>query len=132
MGFINCCGKNVYADVFELIPVTGSVWAVLRDMHDVCPHCGHFKIQIDKITIDGEFKSIVYENAKAFKLRRKLFDSCSVRRRIVHKEDVAGSAFYLYYSEYGKKKKCYSNLSTLKMGMFDSLDLKAQKDLIAV
>jgi len=131
MGFIKCCGHSVSADIFMLVPDKNSSWAILKDMKDVCPHCHNYKIQIDKIDNTGVFQSIVYENEKAYAMRKKLIESKSIAFPIIQKDSVVGSAFYLNYSEYGKKKKCYSNLSTLKMGLFDNSEY-VRRDLVAV
>lgn len=132
MSFIQCCGKMWKAKAYRLIPDNGSIYAVLKEMKWGCPQCDNYKIEIEKVGVNGETKTIVYENEKAIKMLDKLKTSIMYEFKQQDKSAV-GSAFYLNYSEYGKKKKCYSNLSTLKMGLFESsYKLPVQKDLIAV
>ena len=82
-----------------------------------CPVCGNLTIQLTRIDKDNQISSIRKTNKKGLKFFEKL------KSKILYEEDNFDystkykSKFYLYYNEYGTKKRCYSNLRNLKIGL---------------
>lgn len=99
------------------------------DYLETCPICGHTVTQLTRIDSDNNVSVCRKINEKA----RKLFDK--LKNSILYEKKTEGtrlkvySKFYLNYNEFGVKKKCYSNLSTLKIGMFENSELKLQKTI---
>ncbi len=121
MAYIECCGKKHKAIVFELKTNNGScVYKVLKNAF--CPHCGKNIVVIEKkMFIDG-VEQIRYVRRQG-KDANKLFDKLEgdIICQIIEQKNVQyKKGFFLNCNEYGKIKKCYSNLSSLKLGKFDS------------
>src|SRR5574344_1285575 len=108
MGYIHCCAGLRKSKTFSLKPE--------KEYH----FCGHCVVQITIIDLDNKISICRKVNQKA----RCLFDKLKKSIIFKKKSDSPGvkntSKFYLYYNEFGVKKKCYSNLSSLKMGLFDN------------
>ncbi|MBE7709035.1 MAG: hypothetical protein E7Z93_01160 [Cyanobacteria bacterium SIG32] len=82
-----------------------------------CPVCGHTVVQITRIDKDNKISTIRKTNEKARNLFAKVKDKilyAEVNENYLVKQY---GKFYLYYNEYGVKKKCYSNLKNLKLGL---------------
>ena len=86
-----------------------------------CPVCGHSIAQLTRIDFDNNVSVCRKVNDKA----RKLFDK--IKKLILFEKKEEGvrlgsyySNFYLNYNEFGIKKRCYSNLSSLKIGLFEN------------
>lgn len=132
MGFINCCSGMRISKTFALRPDEGYIYAQ-ADYIAECPICSDVVLQLTRMDVEGNVTVCRNINAKALKLFEKLKSSILYELKSEGCNVAYGSKFYLYYNEYGKKKKCYSSLSALKMGLFESVyELPAQKDLIAV
>lgn len=116
MGYIHCCGGLRKTKSFRLSPQGDFVLCEL-DYLKKCPVCGHTVVQITRIDKDNEISTIRKTNEKARELFAKL------RNKILYAESNENylvkqyGKFYLYYNEYGIKKKCYSNLKNLKLGL---------------
>lgn len=120
MGRIECCEHQRLSINYDVEPAKGFMSAVLKVIYNNCPICGHFIVELERINIDGE-KSIVRKiNNEAYKFYDKI--EPYIIRQVKNVNNVVIGKFYLNYSEYGKKKRCYSNLTTLKMGLFDNFD----------
>lgn len=121
MAYIECCGKKHKAIVFELkLNNDGCVSKILKNA--CCPICGKNIVVIEKkMFIDGveQIRYIRRQGKEANKLFDKLEKDilCQI---IEHRNVQYKKGFYLNCNEYGKIKKCYSNLSSLKLGLFDS------------
>lgn len=118
MGFIHCCGALRRSVTYSLAPEDGFLIAEV-DVLNICPACGNLVVQLTRINLDHEVSTIRKSNAQA----RKLF--LNVRTSILYEQKnkylpVTKSKFYLNYNEYGTKKRCYSNISTMTLGRFDS------------
>ena len=119
MGYIHCCAGLRGAKTYSISPEEDYLLAQIDYLKE-CPICGHTVLQLTRIDSKNNVSVCRKVNEKA----RKLFDK--LRNRILYEKKSepsrfkAYSKFYLYYNEYGVKKKCYSNLSSLKMGLFEN------------
>lgn len=121
MAYIECCGKKHKAIVFELkLNNDGCISKILKNAY--CPVCGKNIVVIEKKLFVGGIEQIRFVRRQG-KEADKLFDKlekdilCQI---VEYKNAQYKKGFYLHYNEYGKIKKCYSNLSTLKLGLFET------------
>ena len=119
MGYIHCCGALRKTRTFKLVPPKDILISEV-DVLTRCPVCGHKVVQLTRIKSDGKLSTIRRTNSKAEKLFKKL------KKEILYeikplKYDNSGK-FYLNYNEYGVIKRCYSNLSNLKLGLKENID----------
>ena len=116
MGYIHCCGGLRKTRTFRLVPQGNFVLCEL-DFLQKCPVCGHTAIQLTRIDFDNNISTIRKINQKA----RNFFEK--LKSKILYEEydyDYSKSKhgkFYLDYNEFGVKKRCYSNLRNLKIGL---------------
>ena len=122
MGYIHCCAGLRESKKYSLIPEDGYMFAQM-DYLEKCPVCGHSVIQITRIDFENNISICRKINQKA----QKLFDKL---KKVIIFEKKSGnfivnnrSKFYLNYNEYGVKKRCYSNFSSLKIGLFENKEL---------
>ncbi len=120
MGYLHCCGGLRRCASYSIVPQEGYLLAEL-DILEECPVCENYAVQVTRIDIEHNVSVVRKSNIQA----RKLFEN--VKSSIIRRQDYKYSVnqkgkSYLYYNEFGTKKRCYSNLSTLKMGMLDNLD----------
>ena len=129
MGFVHCCGGLRKSKSFLLLPQDGFL-QVQMDWLEACPVCSHTVLQLTRLDYNNEISIIRKTNSKARKFREKLESAIitEISKNQLPQQN-SGSSFYLFYNEFGTKKKCFSNLSTLKMGISESLDLKVQNVL---
>lgn len=121
MGVIHCCGGKRKTRSYSLSPEKEYI-LVEFDYLEECPICGHSVAQLTRIDFDNNISFCRKINDKA----RKFFEN--IKNSILYEKDSrrysskVHSGFYLNYNEFGVKKKCYSNLSTLKMGLFENIN----------
>ena len=121
MGYIHCCGGLHKTRSFKLAPQEDFVLAEL-DLLKKCPVCGHTVVQLTRIDNEYKISTIRKTNKKALDFFEKL------KTKILYEEKVqkippSVGGFYLNYNEYGVKKRCYSNLSRLKIGLYENKDI---------
>ncbi len=122
MGYIHCCGALRKTRSYCLVPQENFRLCEL-DVLKKCPVCGHFVVQLTRVSIDDKISTVRKINAKA----KKFFQS--LQKFILYEEvppktpRFGQGTFYLYYNEFGVKKRCYSNLSTLKIGLYENKNL---------
>lgn len=129
MGVIHCCG-GLRKSKSYLLQVQDGFLQVRMDWLESCPVCSHTVLQLTRLNYKNEISVVRKVNSKARKLREKL--ESSIILEITKNQSIqpsSGSSFYLFYNDFGKKKKCFSNLSTLKMGVSESLELKTNNIL---
>ena len=119
MGYIHCCSGLRKAKSYSVTPETNYMLAQV-DYLDACPVCGHTVTQLTRIDFDNNVSVCRKVNDKARALFEKLQDSILYEKKAEGIRFKAYSRFYLNYNEFGVKKKCYSNLSSLKMGLFEN------------
>lgn len=122
MGFIHCCGSLRKSKSFKLKPSSNFLLCEL-DVLKVCPVCGHTVVQLTRIDFDNNISICRKTNSKAIKLLQKI-KSQIIDEKISIPRFAYSSNFYLNYNEFGVKRKCYSNLSTLKLGLFENKNFK--------
>ena len=81
-----------------------------------CPVCGCTLVQLTRIDKDNNVTTIRKSNKKALKFFDKLKNKILYEEKNISIPKYRGR-FYLYYNEYGIKKRCYSNLKNLKLGL---------------
>lgn len=119
MGYIHCCSGLRKSKTYSIAPEENFLLAQV-DYLENCPICGHTVTQITRIDFDNEVSICRKINEKARILFNKLKDSILFEKKPDGINLKTYSNFYLYYNEFGVKKKCYSNLSSLKMGLFEN------------
>lgn len=119
MGYVHCCAGLRKSKTYSVAPEENYMFAQV-DYLEECPICGHSVIQLTRIDFENNVSVCRKINEKA----RKLFDKLKKSILFEKKDEGAGlklySKFYLNYNEFGVKKKCYSNLSSLKIGLFEN------------
>ena len=116
MGYIHCCGGLRKTKSFRLSPLRDFVLCEI-DYLKKCPVCGHTVVQVTRLDKDNNISIIRKVNNKARELFEKLKDKILYEYENAKFNKIPYSTFYLYYNEYGIKKKCYSNLKNLKLGL---------------
>lgn len=119
MGYIHCCAGLRKSKSYSISPEEDYVMVQL-DYLEKCPVCGHTVTQLTRIDFENQISTYRKINDKARKLFAKLKHLILCEQKIENQNTKSYSKFYLYYNEYGVKKKCYSNLSKLKMGLFEN------------
>ncbi len=82
-----------------------------------CPICGNFVIQFTRVTENNEMKVSRYINKSAVKFWDKIKSKIIYEEKFIDYSKPSKGTFYLNYNEFGIKKRCYSNLSNLKIGL---------------
>lgn len=116
MGYIHCCGGLRKTRSFVLAPTESFVMCEL-DYLVKCPVCNHLVIQLTRINHNDEISTIRYTNKKALKFWEKIKSKIIYERKIYDYSKANRGTFYLDYNEFGVKKRCYSNLSNLRIGL---------------
>lgn len=129
MGYIHCCAGLRKSKTYSVSPEEDYLQAQV-DYLENCPICGHTVVQLTRIDFENNISVCRKINDKARKLFNKFKNSILFEKKTEGSASRAYSKFYLNYNEYGVKKKCYSNLSTLKMGLFESKELLKNRELI--
>ncbi|HNW26664.1 MAG TPA: hypothetical protein PLG15_00095 [Candidatus Gastranaerophilaceae bacterium] len=119
MGYIHCCGAKRKSKSYTLVPEKNYLLVEL-DYLIKCPACGHTVVQITRIDFNHDISFVRKVNEKAKKLFENLQNSILCKKEPEYKSIKVFSKFYLNYNEFGVKKKCYSNLSSLKIGLFEN------------
>lgn len=123
MGYIHCCGGLRKTKSYRLVPRDNFVLCEL-DVLKKCPVCGHTVVQLTRVSDKDEISTVRKVNSKAKKFFQDLQNSI-LYEKIPQKTPRFGiGKFYLNYNEFGVLKRCYSNLNTLKIGLYESKNLK--------
>ena len=86
-----------------------------------CPVCGHLVVQLTRINnVKDEISTIRQVNTKARKFFDKLKSQILYEDKIINYPNKYHGKFYLNYNEFGVKKRCYSNLGRLKIGIAEN------------
>lgn len=119
MGYVHCCAGLRKSKSYAVKPEKNYLYAQM-DYLEECPICGHTVTQITRMDSNNNISICRKINDKAKKLFNKLKNAILFEKKPEGTGLKIYSKFYLNYNEFGVKKKCYSNLSTLKMGLFEN------------
>lgn len=116
MRYIQCCSGLRECRTYELMPDLVYKYKEIRYLEE-CPCCGHTVLYLFRLDKGNNVYTYRLKNEKA----RKFFKKCEkdiVREKVEYVYDFRNNygGFYLYYNEFGVKKKCYSNISSLNLG----------------
>lgn len=123
MGYIHCCGALRKTRTFCLAPQEGFRVCEL-DYLAKCPVCGHSVAQLTRIDDNDNLSVIRKVNKKARNFLEKLKSLVLYEEKPINLKNFPSGTFYLNYNEFGVKKRCYSNLKTLKIGLNENKYLK--------
>ena len=123
MGYIHCCGALHKTKTFRLVPQENFLLCEL-DYLSKCPVCGHSVCQLTRINKENNISVIRKINQKARGFFSKLKNSILYEIRPANYKPLYTSKLYLNYNEFGVKKRCYSNLRALKIGLTENKYLK--------
>ena len=119
MGYIHCCGALHKTKTYCLAPQENFVLCEI-DYLSKCPICGHTVIQLTRVDNNNNISTIRKTTKKAKEFFNKLKNKILYEIRPINYGIVNINKFYLNYNEFGIKKRCYSNLKTLKIGKFEN------------
>jgi len=120
LAFITCHNRRQKAKIYKITPTRQGVFEEIVLHLPECSFCKNTIIEIRRIDIYGEVLPVSRmsgKKAKKFLSEMNIIWKPKTIRIPKYKDN-----WYLPYSEYGSIKKCYSNLSSLKIGLFDSFD----------
>ena len=123
MGYIHCCGALHKTKTFCLVP-QGKFVLCEVDYLSKCPICGHTVVQLTRVDDSDNISVVRKVNKKAREFFKKLEKNILYEIRPINYNKINYGKFYLNYNEFGVKKRCYSNLRTLKIGLAENKDLK--------
>ena len=123
MGYIHCCGALHKTKTFRIVPQDDFVLCE-ADYLAKCPVCGHTVVQLTRIDKNDNISVVRKINKKAKSFFQKLKTKILYEIRPINYNVVKHGSFYLNYNEFGVKKRCYSNLKTLKIGLTENKYLK--------
>lgn len=120
---IQCCKKKVKCRVWMLSSLKNEAKFLKQA---ICPVCGQKIAIVERKTWNDKISFVRKNDEEAEELIEKV--SCDILYELLPTKINERHGFYLQYSEYGKIKKCFSNLSTLRLGRiknnFDDVCLK--------
>lgn len=119
MGYIVCCHGRRKSKSYVISPEE-KYYSAQLDYLEKCAICGHSVAQVTRTDFNDKISVYRQVNEKARKLFEKLQTSILFEKEPEGLKIQAYSKFYLNYNEYGVKKRCYANLSSLKIGLFDN------------
>ncbi len=119
MGYIHCCGALHKTRTYRIAPQDKFVLCEI-DYLTKCPICGHTVVQLTRIDDKDNISVVRKVNRKAKDFFAKLKSKILYEIRPISCSQFNKGKFYLYYNEFGVKKRCYSNLSTLKIGLTEN------------
>lgn len=121
MGYIHCCGALHRTRTYCLVPQSDYTVCEI-DYLKRCPICGSLSVQLTRIDKEDNLSVIRKQNAKGIKFFEKLKKFILYEEKPLDYSKIPVGKFYLNYNEFGVKKRCYSNFSSLKIGKVKSSD----------
>lgn len=116
MGYVHCCSGLRKCKTFSVKPYDNYIFCEL-DYLESCPICGNTVLQLTRLNNNNEISVYRLKNKKAKKFFEKIKSSIISENHYNYSAlSRSQGRFYLYYNEYGVKKKCFSNLSTMTLG----------------
>lgn len=123
MGYIHCCGALHKTRSFCLAPQKNFLMCELDYLYK-CPICGHTVVQLTRVDKNDNISVVRKINKKAKEFFAKLKNCILYEEKPINLNRINSGSFYLNYNEFGVKKRCYSNLKSLKIGLVENKDLK--------
>lgn len=121
---IVCCGLKQKSVTYICEPPDGFIFQQI-DYLVWCKHCKRSVLQVTRLDLDNNVSYFRRTDDAAKKLFNKLRPSIIYKLKNSFSFASAHGSFWLGYNEYGRKKRCYSNLSSL-MTVNESLPLPAK------
>jgi hypothetical protein len=123
---ILCHGASQKSEIFKIEPTKSGIKDEFVFYLKKCAICENPVLQILRIDIWGNVLEPVRLKTRNIE---KFLNSMSViwKPQKLNLSSQAHSDFYLEYNEYGIKKRCYQNLSSVKLG---KIETDIYKDLI--
>ena len=118
MAVIHCCGAKRKCRTFVLFPHEEFLEAKLFYLES-CPVCGNTTAVLKRIDHEYSESAFRKSNFKAKSLFERLKLSIMFEEKIRAPLRLPASKHYLNYNHLGTIRRCYSNLRTLKLGLFD-------------
>lgn len=87
------------------------------DLLAKCPCCGNKIVQLTRVDKDNNISTIKKTNQKSNKFFDKLKKFILYEEYIYENINQRAGKFYLYYNEFGVRKRCYSNIRNMKLGL---------------
>lgn len=116
MGYIHCCGALHKTRSYCIVPQENFALCEV-DFLSKCPVCGHTVVQLTRVSKDDKISVVRKVNKKAREFFAKLKKHILYEIKSINYNSVNSGKFYLNYNEFGVKKRCYSNLKALKIGL---------------
>lgn len=129
MGVIHCCSRLQRSQTFILAPSKNFIFSEL-DILPYCSNCGHFVAQLTRIDFENKLSIVRKVNQKARSFFEKLESDILFEVKTSLFRPTAAGSFWLGYNEFGRKKKCYSNLSAMNLGKLDNFQFLPKKNLL--
>lgn len=123
MGYIHCCGALHKTKSYRIVPQDNFLLCEV-DYLSKCPVCGHTVVQLTRIDNHNNVSIVRKVNSKAKTFFSKLKNLILYEIKPIKYDRMYSGSFYLNYNEFGVKKRCYSNLKTLKIGLMENKFLK--------
>ena len=117
MGYIHCCGALRRTRTYCIAPKDNFIVSEI-DYLNKCPVCGNLSVQLTRIDINNNLSVIRKQNSKGIKFFNKLKKFILYEEKPLDYTKLPIGKFYLNYNEFGVKKRCYSNFSTMKLGKY--------------
>lgn len=125
-GTKKCRGIQQHIELYNVIPTRTGINEELVLYLPECKICGKPSLEIRRVDIWGEIIKPVRINIKNVeKFRENMIVLWEPNSLNEGKNSKGG--FYLYCVEYGHRTKCFSNLSTLKMGKIEQDEAPDQR-----
>ncbi len=128
LGYLQCCGALRKTRTYEISDTRKNFKTCLLDVLEKCPVCGNYIVQLTRVDFKNNVSFIRKRNSKAVKFFLKL--KPFILHELGNYKIPHGSKFFLYYNEFGIKKRCYSSLYSLQIGKFDNFEKVIENDLI--
>jgi len=116
LAFITCHDRKQKADIYKITPTRQGIFEEIVLHLPECSFCKNTILVIRRIDIFG---NVLPASRMTGKKAKKFLSEMNIiwKPKTIHTPSYKGN-WYLPYSEYGSIKKCYSNLSALKIGLF--------------
>ena len=124
---IVCCGKKQRVSTYIIEPLNNEIASTIEILN-TCSLCDELVIVIRSLMPDGSSKVIKRKGKDAVRIYDNIINSGRIVCQYKKNMNCDKGGWYLYYYDKGKKLKCYSNLSTLRLGLSEPYQGLPQAD----